>query len=37
MDVFKSVQEEYDAEGIPWTHVDFEVGSLFVSFFGAGY
>jgi len=32
MDVFKSVQEEYDAEGIPWTHVDFEVAFSFLSF-----
>ena len=22
-DMFKAVQEEYDAEGVPWTHVDF--------------
>lgn len=24
-DIFKSVQQEYDDEGIAWTHVDFKV------------
>lgn len=24
-DVFKAVQAEYDEEGVPWEHVDFEV------------